>query len=434
VKRFKTTGGLGAAGEVGQARLPDARTRSALWRGLSPPLRLQLITVLATGVTTFMFVPLLALHLAGEGMPAGTIGLVAGLLAFSSQALSLVIGMGVDRWGLRTNMAAGFLLRIVGYLLLGAALSAGAGSSVLAVAVVCIGVGGSLLGLSIKTSLVFASPDRPREMLALRSTFVNIGVVAGPAVGGLVYPLGFDYILAACVASHAVLAAAIFARSSPQVPAPTTGERDCSTPDPIAVTGPAARTEQRTTRRQWLVLLLLGVAFWSIYSQLAVILPLAALSKTDSTRAVSFVYTVNGLMCVLLQYALLKRVFHRTPTRLLLLVGFLFFAVADLALALTTGWWAVGLFVVPFTLAELCLAPSLDQQAVSMAPARATGIALGGMGAAGAIGTLLGSWGGGHLLEHFSADVVLIALATLASVVALTSVSLPSPIRDEGST
>ena len=423
-----TTRGVAPEAGTEQADVHGAGSRLTLWRSLGVDVRLQLVTVLATGITTFMFVPLLVMHLASQDLPAGTIGLVAGMLAFSSQAFSLVIGWSVDRLGLRKTLSAAFGLRIAGYLLLGVALANASPTGVLVIAVVCIGVGGSMLGLSVKTSLVLASRGRPREMLALRSTFVNVGVVSGPAIGGLVYPLGFTYILAACVVSHAVLAIAVLPRTRAAVPeaavaapaAPQTGVAD---PEDTGATSPAS---PRKDRRHWAALLLLGLAFWTIYSQLTVIVPLAALGKTDSTRAVLIIYTVNGMMCVLLQYALLKSVLHRTSTRTLLALGFLFFAVADTALAFAGGWWAVGLFVVPFTLAEMCLGPGLDQQAVSMVRARATGAALGAMGAAGAIGTLAGSWGGGHVLEHVTPVHALTALATLSLLVGLASLSLPS--------
>ncbi|MYT23936.1 MFS transporter, partial [Streptomyces sp. SID7760] len=173
------------------------------WREASPTARLLLIAVLFTGLTTFMFLPLLAIELTAQGIPAGRTGFLVGLLAFSGQAFSLLTGLLVDRFGAHRVMAAGFLLRVLGYVLLGLG---GAGAAAPLVAgIVAVGIGGSLLGLSTKTLLVSQEGADPRTMLALRSTFVNVGVVAGPALGAAVYPLGFGWILAACVLSHLVL-------------------------------------------------------------------------------------------------------------------------------------------------------------------------------------------------------------------------------------
>ncbi|MFE3604604.1 MFS transporter [Streptomyces goshikiensis] len=401
------------------------------WRGASPTARLLLVAVLLTGLTTFMFLPLLAIELTAQGIPAGRTGFLVGLLAFSSQAFSLLSGLLVDRLGPRRVMAAGFLLRIAGYVLLG--LGGAARPAPLVAGIVAVGVGGSMLGLSTKTLLVSQEGSDPRTMLALRSTFVNIGVVVGPALGALVYPLGFRYILAACVLSHLVLGIGLVSgRTAAAVPgrmaakatakaaaAKATGPGAGPGPGPVAEpgaakdTGPVAApgTEpdaaagrpgdvtRWTLLRHWAPLAALGVAYWAIYSQLNVLLPIAANELTGSTAAISVVFTANGLLVVLFQYTLLSRVFRRATARTLLALGFLAFACAYAVLIPLAGWYSLLAFVLPVTLAEMLIGPSLDEQAVNAAALRRTGLALGTMSAAGALGSLLGSSLGGRLLQ-----------------------------------
>ncbi|MFD4920424.1 MFS transporter [Streptomyces goshikiensis] len=388
------------------------------WRGASPTARLLLVAVLLTGLTTFMFLPLLAIELTAQGIPAGRTGFLVGLLAFSSQAFSLLSGLLVDRLGPRRVMAAGFLLRIAGYVLLGLG---GAGRPAPLVAgIVAVGVGGSMLGLSTKTLLVSQEGSDPRTMLALRSTFVNIGVVVGPALGALVYPLGFRYILAACVLSHLVLgiglvsgrtAAAVPGRTAAKATGPGAGpDADPGAgPDagpgadpgaaPDAAAGRPGEVTRWTLLRHWAPLAALGVAYWAIYSQLNVLLPIAANELTGSTAAISVVFTANGLLVVLFQYTLLSRVFRRATARTLLALGFLAFACAYAVLIPLAGWYSLLAFVLPVTLAEMLIGPSLDEQAVNAAALRRTGLALGTMSAAGALGSLLGSSLGGQLLQ-----------------------------------
>ncbi|MFE3992483.1 MFS transporter [Streptomyces goshikiensis] len=392
------------------------------WRGASPTARLLLVAVLLTGLTTFMFLPLLAIELTAQGIPAGRTGFLVGLLAFSSQAFSLLSGLLVDRLGPRRVMAAGFLLRIAGYVLLGLG---GAGRPAPLVAgIVAVGVGGSMLGLSTKTLLVSQEGSDARTMLALRSTFVNIGVVVGPALGALVYPLGFRYILAACVLSHLVLgigllsgrtAAAVPGRSAAKATAAavgatataaaakTTGPRAqpgaAKDTAPDAAAGRPGDVTRWTLLRHWAPLAALGVAYWAIYSQLNVLLPIAANELTGSTAAISVVFTANGLLVVLFQYTLLSRVFRRATARTLLALGFLAFACAYAVLIPLAGWYSLLAFVLPVTLAEMLIGPSLDEQAVNAAALRRTGLALGTMSAAGALGSLLGSSLGGQLLQ-----------------------------------
>ncbi|MHC6630585.1 MFS transporter [Streptomyces globosus] len=391
------------------------------WRQTSPTGRALLVTVLLTGLTTFMFLPLLAVHLSSEGVPAGRVGFLVGLLAFCSQGFSLLCGLVVDRFGTRAVLASGFGLRIAGYALLGA----GTASATAVAGIAAIGIGGSLLGLAVKTRLVAEDGVPARDMLALRSTFVNIGVIAGPALGALVYPLGFGWILAACILSHLLLAIRLTLRPAAAATAAPRPDGGPAAPAPAApaAADPAAR---RRAVRQWVPLCLVGVAFWALYSQLNVILPISAKEMTGSTAAISVVFTVNGLLVVLLQYTLLRHVFRQATARTLLVVGFLAFAAAYALLIPLAGWSALLAFVLPVTLAEMLIAPSLDEQAVQAGPLGRTGLALGAMSAAGAVGSLLGSSLGGFLLQtlHTGTGIWLVIVAVSVAAAA-SSLLLP---------
>lgn len=381
-----------------------------MWQRSSQSARSLLLAVSLTGLTTFMFLPLLSVRLADSGLSTGLVGIIVGLLLLSSQALSLVIGFVIDRFEPRTVLSSGFALRIVGYATLASGLSGDPSVPLLVVAVVCIGVGGSILGLSTKTQLIREDLQHRREMLALRSTFVNAGVVVGPALGALVYPLGFTYILAACIGSHLMLGLLVVVRV-------TQTERPVDDATAL-VGGDPPRRSRPLVIRQWAPLLVVAVAFWAIYSQFYVVLPITAKQMTGSTSAISAVFIINGLMCVLLQYVLLGRVFAGSTTRRLLILGFLGFAVAYVVLAALAGWLALILFVVPFTLAELLIAPGLDQQATLVSNQSRVGLALGAMGVASSVGSFLGASGGGYLLNILpdqQAGTVIGALALLAA-------------------
>jgi predicted MFS family arabinose efflux permease len=392
------------------------------WREASPTARLLLVAVLLTGLTTFMFLPLLAIELTARGIPAGRTGILVGLLAFSSQAFSLLSGFLVDRLGARRVMSAGFGLRIAGYVLIG--LGDAGRTAALVAGIVAVGVGGSLLGLSTKTLLVSQDGADPRTMLALRSTFVNIGVVVGPALGALVYPLGFPYILGACVLSHLVLGVGLVTARS--VAAPEGGPGGAPRAKAPAE---AAGERPRWTVWQWAPLCALGIAYWAIYSQLNVMLPIAAHELTGSTAAISVVFTANGILVVLLQYTLLRHVFRRATARTLLVLGFLAFALAYATLVPLAGWYSLLGFVLPVTLAEMLIGPSLDEQAVQAAAARRTGLALGTMSAAGALGSLLGSSAGGYLLQVSRGGSEVWLLLVAASVTAAAVCLLLPKVR-----
>ncbi|WP_299535619.1 MFS transporter [uncultured Streptomyces sp.] len=379
------------------------------WRSTSATGRMLLLAVLLTGLTTFMFLPLLALDLTDQGIPTAQAGFLVGLLSFCGQGFSLISGMIVDRFDSRFVLAAGFVLRIAGYLLLGLGLADGTHMGALVAGIAVIGVGGSLLGMSIKTLLVRDDSVPRREMLALRSTFVNVGVIVGPALGALLYPFGFDYILAACVASHLLLGIRLTAR--PVQAAPPTGSPT------VASGGQVPGSGESWARWQWGPLVLVGVAYWAIYSQLNVVLPIAAKELTGSAAATSVVFTLNGALVVLFQYSLLRHVFRKAGTRTLLALGFLAFGGGYALLIAFSGWGALIAFVLPITLAEMLISPSLDEQAVRAGSLRRTGLALGTMSAAGALGSLLGSGLGGYLLGplHGGGLWLLISCLSLAA-------------------
>lgn len=380
------------------------------WRRMSRDGRALLVAVLVTGLTTFMFLPLLAVHLTAHGVPAFRTGFLIGLLSFSSQAMSPVVGHLVDRVGAHGMMVAGFAMRIAGYT--GLAFAGGADFPLLASSIGAIGVGGSLLGLSIKTRLVSEDGIPPRSMLAVRSTFVNVGVVVGPAVGALAYPLGFRVILAACVLSHLLLGVRL-ALSRPAAVAPGP-----------ASSAPASALGWR--RRHWVVLCGLALLYSAIYTQLNVTLPITATELTGTATAIAAVFTINGVLVVLLQYTLLHHVFGATSSRMLLVFGFGAFACAYLVLAPLSGWTSLLLFVLPVTVAEMLISPSLDDQAIRAGSHRRTGLALGTLSAAGALGSLLGASAGGLLLDALDGGAgVFLGIAGLAAAAATTGFLLP---------
>ncbi|MET8628927.1 MFS transporter [Kitasatospora sp. NPDC004669] len=385
----------------------QARPRPSTWSRTSTTGRALLTTVLATGVTTFMFLPLLALHLSAAGTPVGRVGLLIGLLSLCGQGFSVVSGLLVDRVGARATTTAGFACRIAGYLLIAA------GGPALVPGIAAVGIGGSLLVLSVKARLVTeaAAHDDTRGMLALRSTFGNVGVVLGPALGAVAYPFGFDAILGAAVLSHLVLGfhPTFLAKGEPAAPRPPHGaDRQ---PEPAPAPG--------SDRRGAAVLFAAAVAYWAIYSQLNSVIPLTAKALTGSTAAVSVVFTLNGALVLLCQYTLLRRFLGHLPPRTLLATGFAAFALAYLALLPHAGWLSLLVFTVPATLAEMLIGPSLDELAVTTAPRRRTGRALGLLGLAGAVGSPLGAGLGTHLLQSLHGGpglwLTITATATLAA-------------------
>jgi hypothetical protein len=85
---------------------------------------------------------------------------------------------------------------------------------------------------------------------------------------------------------------------------------------------------------------------------------------------------------------------------------------------------------VPATLAEMLIGPSLDELAVTTAPRRRTGRALGLLGLAGAVGSPLGAALGTHLLRSLHGGPgVWLTVITTAALAAGACLLLPRTAR-----
>ena len=81
--------------------------------GLSPLLRLLILTQLAFSIGFFAVLPFLADHLGrAVGMAGRLVGFVLGLRTFSQQGLFVIGGALADRYGIRPVVLTGCALRI----------------------------------------------------------------------------------------------------------------------------------------------------------------------------------------------------------------------------------------------------------------------------------------------------------------------------------
>ena len=127
-------------------------------------------------------------------LSGGLIGLVLGLRTFSQQGMFIVGGALSDRFGAKSVILSGCIVRVVGYLLLAF------GQSLWPVILgACLtGVGGALFSPSIEALLAKAGTQseakgkRSRaEWFALFAVCGELGAVLGPVMGALLTGLGF---------------------------------------------------------------------------------------------------------------------------------------------------------------------------------------------------------------------------------------------------
>ena len=169
--------------------MPFFRPATQLW----PPVLLGSQFVFNIGF--YAVVPFLAIFLRDDMLlSGGTIGLILGLRTFSQQGMFILGGALSDRYGARSVILCGCVVRVAGYLLL----ALGDSLSPIILGACLTGIGGALFSPSIEALLAKAGTDseargkRSRaEWFALFAVCGELGAVLGPVAGALLAGLGF---------------------------------------------------------------------------------------------------------------------------------------------------------------------------------------------------------------------------------------------------
>lgn len=363
-----------------------------------------LVAIVISGITTFMFYPLITLELIDRGVGAGATGLILGLLSGTGQILSGLIGAVNARLGSKTLAIGGLALRSVGLLVFAF------DSSILlyAVGAVVASLGSSSTALALKTELMRASSDR--RTITMRSIAVNLGALLGPSIGGVVFVVAsFSVIVLSVVTSYVLLGLGLlFVKFKP----PEESGQDTKT---------RIRSDRRRLDRLFFVLIGCTLAYWGIYSQWPLVVPLYAESGFGTPLGSSWVYTGNAILILVLQYPLLVKLLKPVRSAYVLAIGFLLFVGSFLVLPIPAGPATVILFATLFSLAELLVSPTLDEVTAQLRR-EGTGLtrAYGATATAAGVSSLIGASAGGALIEHFDSPASVMYLAVPLAVLGFT--------------
>ena len=358
-------------------------------RRLASSTGVLLFAIVVSGITTFMFYPLITLEFLDRGIGAGPTGVVLGLLSGTGQILSGMIGRVNARLGSRALAIGGLALRSVGLL----AFAFDSNLLLYAVGAVVASIGSSSTALALKTELMRASADR--GTITMRSIAVNIGALVGPSIGGLVFvAASFSVIVFIAVISYVLLGAGLFfVKFKPPEEVARTTRDDVST----------ARKARRIDR-PFIVLLGCTLAYWGIYSQWPLVVPIYAESGFGTPLGSTWVYTGNAILILVLQYPLLVGLLKGVRSPYVLASGFLLFIGSFIVTPLPAGPATVIVFATLFSLAELLVSPTLDEITAQL---RSEGAGLtrayGATATVGGLSSLAGASVGGALIEHLGA-------------------------------
>lgn len=331
----------------------------------------------------FMVIPLVSVHYVENlGFAAALVGLALATRQLLQQGVTLVGGMLADIMGVRLLIAAGVLIRAVGFVSLAWADTA----PLLFLAMVLSALGGALFEAPSRAAIAALTEEEERaRFYSLNGVIGGMGMTLGPLAGALLLQLSFQAVaLAAGICFLVVFGVALLL-------------------PPIQVSVGQQRMGDGLRMafgdRTFVIFTALLMGYWFMWVQITLSLPLAAERITGSMNAVSVVYTLNSGLTVLFQYPALRLAERYLRPLPLLVVGMAIMALGLGAVAAAPTMPALLACVVIFTVGSLLATPTQQSVTASLADERALGSYFGVNALALAFGGALGNLSGGMLTD-----------------------------------
>jgi len=409
-------------------------------RAGAPHAAVLLSSQLVFNLGFYAVVPFLAVVMRDDlGLGALAIGLVLGARTFSQQGLFLLGGMLADRFGPRTLIAAGCVVRVSGYL--GLALAADLPGFL--VGAILTGFGGALFSPALQ-SLVAAADARGRDrrragrpsLFAALVLVGEVGAAVGPLAGAALLGFGFSTTVLVGAGLFAAVGVALWC----VIPADA-GRADAAGARPPGSDAPAdaaahapstagARPDRwaAVRDRRFLAFSALFAVDLVAYNQLYLGLPLELARAGAGTAAVGSAFLAVSLLTITLQWPVALVAKRLGPGRALAL-GFGTTATGFAALALGSlvpppagaELLPAAALVVCLTLGHMTAGPVTMELVPSFAAGRPTASFYGLLASCGGVAVLVAGGVVGSLLDAAPA----LAWGLLAALPVAAAIGLP---------
>ncbi|TCW47982.1 MFS transporter [Phytobacter diazotrophicus] len=355
----------------------------------------------------YAVVPFLAIFLRDDMLlSGGMIGLILGLRTFSQQGMFIVGGALSDRFGARSIILCGCVIRVVGYLLL----ALGDSITPIILGACLTGIGGALFSPSIEALLAKAGTDseangrRNRaEWFALFAVCGELGAVLGPVLGSMLAGLGFRQVSLAGAAVFIVALGVL---------------HFCLPRNPSRQTTLHITPWWTTFRQPRFVAFIIAYSSWLLsYNQLYLALPVEIARAGGSEKDLGPLFMLASGLIILFQLPL-ARFARRVGAVRILPCGFLLLSASFLSVALFAAstppdsWLRLlpaACFVTLLTMGQMLLVPSAKDLIPQFAAPSMLGAHYGALATAGGITVLAGNFLLGSQLDRAltpSADAI----------------------------
>jgi len=358
--------------------------------------------------------PFLVLYLTQDRhLSAGTAGAVAASVGAGSVVSQVAGGWLADRVGRRATMLLCFFGTAVALILLGSA------RSMPMIWATAFGVGllGDLFRAAVSATVAdLLQPAERVRAYGLLFWAINLGFSISTVSAGVLASIGYGLLFWLNAATSVIAGIVIWTmvpESRPQL-------------DEGAKRRPLLPVVLRD--RIFLAMVLIQVGYATIYFQGYSTLPLAMAHDGLPTSWYGTVMALNGVVIVLLQPLVVKRLAKYDRPRLMavsmLIVG-LGFGIG----AVVHQWWGYALSVVVWTIGEIGFAAVIGAVFADVAPIDLRGGYLGTAGMAFGLGAVIGPLAGTNSLEAFGAKATWIGVAVLGVVIFIGQYALSPAIQ-----
>lgn len=395
-------------------------------RVLRSPLVLMALTVFIDFAGFGLILPLLPFWAERLGAGPVGVGLVLTVYALAQVLFTPLLGALSDRYGRRPVILASLLIEAVGF-----ALSALAGSlPLLLVARFIGGLGASNIGSAQAVVSDVTPPEGRARGMGLIGAAIGLGFVVGPALGGLLAPLGatLPFWAAMGVALANALLVLAFLPETRKRRAAGTLEQPAQ-PHRFALSA-----GWHTLRRSPVVarLVAINLLFTVAFTAMETVFPLFSQRVFGWTAQQNgYLFTYVGVIIVIMQGGLVGQLVKRFGEKMLLIAGLLLLAAGLALLPFSTTLGVLLLALGILSAGDGAVSPTSSALLSFASPEGAQGETLGLSQGVGGLGRILGPLAAGSLFAvgigvPFLAGAALLLVAALIALPALPGASRQS--------
>jgi proton-dependent oligopeptide transporter, POT family len=334
-------------------------------------------------------------------LPTSQTGDLTGLFGGAVWFLAIFGGAVADRLGFRRALSVAYLILACSYFLLGSLdaswmagirQSAPVGTLVVVLTLPALGIA------MVKPSVVGTTARASRESVrsigySIYYTLVNIGGAAGPYVASWAHRhLGVENVFRVSAASVLLMffAVLLFFKEPRR-----SGETQS-----VRISETARNFFTVLTNPKFMLFLLIFSGYWIVFWQQYIILPIYIHGYIDPRADVERILITDAAVVICFQF-LVTYLTQKIPAFRAITIGTLISALGWLIVAFRPAVWAVVASIFVVALGEITLSPRYYEYVSRLAPPGQQGTYMGFAFLPIGLGSLIGGWLGGRLMNYY---------------------------------